>query len=136
MVWNGWHSDLTGERRWHTAVILFLCGVFMSAAVYLSSNLWVGLSFLILAGAGTTAFMPSFWALPAALLSESAAAASFGLINSVGNIGGFVGPFFVGYLRTLTGSFRFSLIFLIVALFLSGTLVLTLPIDEKHRPSP
>jgi len=136
MVWNGWHSDLTGERRWHTAVILFLCGVFMSVAVYLSSNLWVGLSFLILAGAGTTAFMPSFWALPAALLTESAAAASFGLINSVGNIGGFVGPFFVGYLRTLTGSFRFSLIFLIVALFLSGTLVLTLPIDEKKLTSP
>jgi cyanate permease len=59
-------------------------------------------------------------------LSESAAAASIGLINSVGNLGGFAGPFFVGYLRNLTGSFGFSMIFMIVALLLSAALVLTL----------
>jgi ACS family tartrate transporter-like MFS transporter len=131
MVWNGWHSDRTGERRWHTAMIIFSCGLFMAIAVYLDSNLWVGLGFLILAGAATTAFMPSFWALPTALLSESAAAASMGMINSVGNVGGFVGPYFVGYLRTLTGSFRSSLLFLVVALFLSSGLVLTLPAHLK-----
>jgi ACS family tartrate transporter-like MFS transporter len=72
------------------------------------------------------AFMPSFWSLPTAFLSESAAAASIGLINSVGNLGGFVGPYFVGFLRNLTGSFTFSMIFMIVALLLSAALVLTL----------
>ncbi len=138
MVWNGWHSDRTGERRWHTAMILFLCGMFMAVAVRLSyepggNHLWLGLGFLILAGACTTAFMPSFWALPTTLLSESAAAASIGLINSVGNLGGFVGPYFVGYLRTLTGSFSFSLIFLIVALFASAALVLTLRIKGTQN---
>jgi ACS family tartrate transporter-like MFS transporter len=130
MLWNGWHSDRTGERRWHTGLILFACGVFMALAVGLQDHLWAGLGFLILSGACTTAFMPSFWQLPTAMLSESAAAASIGLINSVGGLGGFVGPFFVGYLRTLTGSFSVSLIFLIAALFLSTALVLTLRIQK------
>jgi ACS family tartrate transporter-like MFS transporter len=126
MVWNGWDSDRTGERRWHTAAILGMCGVFMAVSVGLSANLWVGLTFLILSGACTTAFMPSFWSLPSAFLNESAAAASFGLINSVGGLGGFVGPYFVGFLRNLTGSFAFSMIFMVVALLFSAGLVLTL----------
>src|ERR1019366_4258476 len=126
MVWNGWDFDRTGERRWHTAVILGSCGIFMALSVGAGGNLWTGLAFLILAGACTMAFMPSFWALPTAFLSESAAAASIGLINSVGNLGGFVGPYFVGLLRNLTGSFTFSMIFMIVALLLSAALVLTL----------
>ncbi len=126
MLWNGWDSDRTGERRWHTAAILGACGIFMAVSVAASGNLWTGLAFLILSGACTTAFMPSFWSLPTAFLSESAAAASMGLINSVGNLGGFVGPYFVGFLRNLTGSFTFSMIFMIVALFLSAGLVLTL----------
>jgi D-galactonate transporter len=126
MIWNGWDSDRTEERRWHTAIILGLCGIFMAISVAASGNLWLGLAFLILSGACTTAFMPSFWSLPTMFLSESAAAASIGLINSVGNLGGFVGPFFVGYLRNLSGSFAFSMIFMIVALLLSAGLVLTL----------
>jgi MFS transporter, ACS family, tartrate transporter len=129
MVWNGWHSDRTGERRWHTAWILFFCAAFMTLSILLSGNLWVGLAFMILSGACTTAFMPSFWALPTILLSESAAAAAIGLINSIGNVGGFVGPYFVGTLRTLTGSFTLSLSFLIVSLFLSAGLVLLLRIE-------
>ena len=128
MVWNGWHSDRTGERRWHTAIIIGLCGISMAVSVVAGRNLWIGLGFLILSGACTTAFMPSFWSLPTMFLSESAAAASLGLINSVGGLGGFVGPFFVGYLRNLTGSFRFSMIFMIVALLVSALLVLMLRI--------
>jgi ACS family tartrate transporter-like MFS transporter len=130
MLWNGWHSDRTSERRWHTAVILALCGVFMALSVGLRENLWTSLGLLVLAGACTTAFMPSFWALPTAMLSESAAAASIGLINSIGNVGGFVGPYAVGYLRTFTGSFNSSLLFLIAALFLSAVLILTLRIER------
>jgi ACS family tartrate transporter-like MFS transporter len=136
MLWNGWHSDRTGERRWHTGLILFFCGAFMALAVGFQANLWLGLGLLILSGACTTAFMPSFWQLPTAMLSESAAAASIGLINSVGGLGGFVGPYFVGYLRTLTGSFTFSMIFMIVALFFSAALVLTLRASRTGNPKP
>ncbi len=134
MLWNGWHSDRTGERRWHTCLILFFCGAFMALAVGFQANLWLGLGLLILSGACTTAFMPSFWQLPTAMLSESAAAASIGLINSVGGLGGFVGPYFVGHLRTLTGSFSFSLVFMVAALFLSAALVLVLRIKQIVLP--
>jgi ACS family tartrate transporter-like MFS transporter len=130
MLWNGWHSDRTGERRWHTCLILFFCGAFMALAVAFQNNLWLGLGLLILSGACTTAFMPSFWQLPTGMLNESAAAASIGLINSVGGLGGFVGPYFVGYLRTLSGSFSLSLVFMVASLFLSAALVLTLRINR------
>ena len=126
MLWNGWDSDRTGERRWHTAAILGFCGAFMAVSVALNGHLWASLAFLILSGACTTAFMPSFWQLPTAFLSESAAAASIGLINSVGGLGGFVGPFLVGYLRNRTGSFTSSMVFMFVAPLLSAALVFAL----------
>ncbi len=130
MVWNGWHSDRTGEWRWHTAAIIGSCGIFMALSIGAGGSLWISLGFLILAGACTTAFMPSFWSLPTTFLSESAAAASIGLINSVGNLGGFAGPYFVGKLSSLTGSFTFSMIFMIVALLLSAVLVLGLRVKR------
>jgi nitrate/nitrite transporter NarK len=68
---------------------------------------------------------PCFWALPTATLGESAAAASIGLINSVGNLGGFVGPFILGYLATRTGSFAAGLSWLVASMFLGGILTLT-----------
>src|SRR5260370_42151884 len=82
MLWNGWHSDRTGERRWHTSSILFFCGAFMALAVGFQANLWLGLVLLILSVTRTTAFMPSFWQLPTAMLRQSSAAASIGLTNS------------------------------------------------------
>jgi ACS family tartrate transporter-like MFS transporter len=130
MVWNGWDSDRTGERRWHTAAILGLCGAFMAVSVGLNGHLWASLAFLILSGACTTAFMPSFWQLPTAFLSESAAAASIGLINSVGGLGGFVGPYLVGYLRNRTGSFTSSMVFMVVAPLLSAGLVFALKVRQ------
>jgi ACS family tartrate transporter-like MFS transporter len=87
---------------------------------------------MIIVGACTTAFMPSFWALPTALLSESAAAASIGLINSVANLGGFAGPFFIGYLRTKTSSFRPGLVFLLVCMIISGLLALLLRVPQTR----
>jgi len=53
---------------------------------------------------GAHSYLPSFWAMPTAFLTESAAAAAIGLINSVGNLGGFVGPFALGYLKDKTGA--------------------------------
>lgn len=129
MLWIGWHSDYTHERRWHTAAPLFSCGIFLAVAVVLRGSVWFSLGSLVLAGACTTAFMPSFWALPATVLTDSAAAASIGFINSVGNLGGFAGPYAIGYLGTLTHSFTWGLICLVGALLAAGTIVLALQID-------
>lgn len=126
MLWIGWHSDRTVERRWHTAVPLFAAGVFLALAIAFRSNLAISFLSMTVVGACSTAFMPSFWVLPADYLTESAAAASIGLINSVGNLGGFVGPFAIGYLRTAANSFVPGLAVVMVASLIAGVIVLTL----------
>ena len=104
MLFNGWHSDRDRERRWHTAVPLF-CGA--AAYIMLSAGTRsFSLAFLLLVlGAGLTfAYLPTFWSIPTMILTESAAAACFGLINSIGQTGGLVGPYVVGHLNDKTGS--------------------------------
>ncbi len=135
MLANGWHSDRTGERRWHTALPLFLCGGAFLASLAAGSKVWLAVVLFTMVGACLHAYLPCFWALPTITLSESAAAVSIGLINSIGNLGGFVGPYVVGYLRTRTQSFHPGLIYLLSGLFLSATLVLMLRI-HRRPPTP
>ena len=93
MLVVGWSSDRTRERRRHTAFSLLAvsAGLFLSAIA--AENVVFAVAFFCVAGAGLYAYLPGFWAIPAAFLTESAAAAAIGLINSVGNLGGFVGPY-------------------------------------------
>ncbi|MGB6832180.1 MAG: MFS transporter [Candidatus Acidiferrum sp.] len=131
---NGWHSDRTLERRWHAAVSIFLCGASLLLAVIYGSSLAMAVALFCLVGAGYYSFHPCFWAVPTAFLSESAAAASIGLINSVGNLGGFFGPMMMGYLVNRTHSFRAGLLYLVGSLCLSG--VLMLAVGAGRQPSP
>ncbi len=130
---NGWHSDRTLERRWHAAFSIFLCGVSLLLAVIYGSSLAMAVALFCLVGAGYYSFHPCFWAVPTAFLSESAAAASIGLINSVGNLGGFFGPMMMGYLVNRTHSFRAGLLYLVGSLCLSG--VLMLAVGAGRQPS-
>jgi ACS family tartrate transporter-like MFS transporter len=132
--WNGWHSDKTSERRWHAAVPIFLCGLILLLAVIFGSNITLAVVLFALVGASYFAFHPCFWAVPTAFLSESAAAASIGLINSLGNLGGFVGPLIMGYLVSRTHSFTAGLLYLVGNLCLSGILMLV--VGARHRSSP
>ncbi len=122
--WNGWHSDKTSERRWHAAVPIFSCGLILLMAVLFGTHLVVAVTLFTFVGASYFAFHPCFWAVPTAFLSESAAAASIGLINSVGNLGGFFGPMLMGYLVNRTHSFTAGLMYLVGSLCLSGILML------------
>lgn len=126
MLVNGWHSDRAQERRWHTAAPLFVGGVSLILAITAAPHIWMQLAFFILFAACVHAYQPTFWALPTTLLGESAAAASIGFINCIGGLGGFVGPFIMGYLVTRTGSFASGLVWLLTNLFLAGILVLCL----------
>jgi MFS transporter, ACS family, tartrate transporter len=121
---NGWHSDRTCERRWHAALPVFLCGVALALAVVYRANPTVSILLFIVAGGAFYGFQPCFWAVPTLFLSESAAAASIGLINAVGNLGGFVGPLVMGYLASRTHSFAAGLLYLVASLFVSGVLML------------
>lgn len=126
MLWTGWSSDRMKERRWHTALPMFLAGIGLALATAAGDRIIPALIMFCLAGAGVYAFFPSFWTLPTSFLTETAAAASIGLINSLGNLGGFVGPYIVGYLRTVTGSFEAGMLCLVLSMLLAGALVLTL----------
>ena len=121
---NGWHSDRTQERRWHAALPVVVCGFALVLAVLSRSNLTLCVSFFVVAGGAFYGFQPVFWSVPTQFLSESAAAASIGLINSVGNLGGFVGPLVMGYLASRTHSFSAGLLYLVASLFASGALML------------
>jgi len=126
MLCNGWHSDRTRERRWHTAVPLFVGAACLGTALLTSDRMALAFALMVVVGACTTAFVPSFWPLPTEFLSASAAAAAFGLINSLGNLGGFLGPFAVGFLRSQTGSFVPGLVLLLTCMAGGGALVLTI----------
>ena len=122
---NGWHSDRTQERRWHATIPVFVCGAAIALAVVYRANLAMSVALFVVAGGAFYGFQPVFWAVPTRFLTESAAAASIGLINSVGNLGGFVGPMVIGYLAHRTHSFSPGLLYLVGSLFVSGVLMLS-----------
>ena len=84
-----------------------------------------------IAAAGLYSFFPAFWALPTTFLAGSAAAASIGLINSIGNLGGFAGPYIVGYLNERTHSFIGGMLYLSLSAIVGAGLILTL----RHKKS-
>ncbi len=101
----GLHSDRTGERRWHVGVPALTGAVAILAVAYFTSLTAVlaGITVAILSSYAT--FGP-FWAIVATLLEGKSAAAGIALINSVGNLGGFWGPYIIGFVRNATGTFR------------------------------
>jgi len=90
MLLNGWHSDKTAERRWHTVIPLLCAGLGYILLLFANHQFPIALTLFVLGGGLMFAYYPVFWAMPTAVLTESAAAACFGLINSVGHMGGFV----------------------------------------------
>jgi MFS transporter, ACS family, tartrate transporter len=133
----GWSSDRTGERRLHGSVPIYAgagalgCTLLIPASLSFNIRLALAVSLFTMALMGLKAYMPAFWALPSLILTESAAAGSIGLINSVGNLGGFVGPFLLGYIETETHSFWPGLLYLCFSMIVSATIILTL--DLGHR---
>jgi len=135
MLLSSWHSDRTQERRWHTAGALFIGSGSLLCAILLGSHLWTQLAFFVVFAACVHAYQPTFWPFPSTLLGESAAAASIGMINALGNLGGFVGPFILGYLSNRTGSFVPGLAWLVGSMLVGGILVLCLRIRRQAEPA-
>jgi MFS transporter, ACS family, tartrate transporter len=126
MLLNGWHSDKRMERRWHSAIPMLIAALGALGIVANFRALPVTVLFFTMI-ACSNAFLPTFWAMPTSLLSRSAAAASVGLINAVASIGGFAGPYLLGYLSTRTGSFASGMFCVAGAAVLSVILVLRAP---------
>ena len=104
MILIGRSSDRMRERRWHLIVPALLAAVGFVVSAIAADNTVIAIIFLSLAAMGVLTCSPLFWSLPTAFLSGTAAAAGIAVINSVGNLAGFVSPFLVGWLKDTTQS--------------------------------
>ncbi|PYS72553.1 MAG: MFS transporter [Acidobacteria bacterium] len=128
----GWHSDKTKERRWHTALAMIAASFGLVMSVVLRSYAPLAIAMLCITGAGTAGYLPGFWALPGSFLTGTTAAASIGLINSFGNLGGFVGPFVVGYISSKTNSYSGGVLYLSASALIASFFILALRATRKE----
>ena len=136
-LFNGWHADKKLERRWHAAIPIMASGVMYGLLTIAPHGTAYAVPLLLLGSALYYGFYPCFWSIPTLLLSESAAAATFGLINSVGQLGGFAGPYMIGYLNDRTHSLIPSFALISLAFIASGVLVLSSrAISPQQSPVP
>ncbi|NTV98096.1 MAG: MFS transporter [Chlorobiaceae bacterium] len=125
MVLNGMHSDRSGERRWHIAAACIAGGAAFALSAMPAFNGWYGVAVLSIATAGIMSALSCFWSLPPAILSGTAAAAGIALVNSFGNLAGYVSPEIAGRIRDATGG-RMApvLVMFSAALFVGSALTL------------
>lgn len=108
----GYSSDRLMERRWHLVGALLAGTVGLIGASLTPDQPVLAIAFLSLGAMGTFGLPGVFWAIPPTFLTGTAAAAGIALINATGNLGGFIGPFAMGWLKDVTGSFSNGLVFL------------------------
>ena len=130
MIWWGRHSDRAHERREHAAVALLVAcgGIAASTLLFGATGKMIALS---IAGFGIFAVLPVFWTLPTTFLSGAAAAGGIAAVNSIGNLSGFAGPFVMGELKDVTGSYTAGLL----AISALGMMALILALSLQHDSS-
>jgi ACS family tartrate transporter-like MFS transporter len=131
MVLIGRNSDRTGERKGHVAACALTGALGLALAAFSGESVpLIVLSFTI-SQVGQRAIQSVFWAIPPAFLGGTAAAAGIALVNAVGNLGGFVGPWVVGFLRRGSESYTMGLLVMAVALVIEAILVLSLRLTSR-----
>jgi MFS transporter, ACS family, tartrate transporter len=124
---NGWHSDKRAERRWHSAMPLFVAGTAYFLLSLPGHSVAVTVGLFTLAGV-LIAYISTFWAIPTEIMSHAEAATAVGLINSVGSIAGFAGPYIFAYVYSHTGaSFSWGLRLVMAAVLIAGLMILRIP---------
>jgi len=130
-IFVGWDSDRTRERRFHVVIPIALGALALALAPLTRGQLFLTVACFMLAYVGFKAYMPAFWPLPYLFLAEAAAAGSIGLINSIGNLGGFLGPFVLGNVQKVTGSFVGGIYYLCASMTVSATIILLLRLERE-----
>lgn len=133
MLFNGWHSDRSRERRWHAAVPSFIAAAGLLCLISLPSStsmtvVWFSMTCVLIA------FLSAFWAIPTEILSESTAAVAVGMINALASVAGFAGPYAFGYLHTKTGSFVVGFPVLMCCAFAAAIFMLLIPARRQRVP--
>ena len=129
MVWWGMRSDREGERTMHLAVALTLAAIGIGGSAFLGQP--VAKMIALTVGAfGVFASLPIFWTLPTAFLAGAAVAPGIAAINSIGNLSGYFGPFIMGWIKDLTGSFTWGL----VTIAACAVVALAITLALGHNP--
>lgn len=127
MYFIGHHSDKTGERRWHTILGMVTTAIGLAGSALLTNiSVFVSMMFFTIAVMGVYGSFGPFWAIPSSFLTAAAAAGAIAMINSIGNLGGFVGPYVMGFIREATGSFAGGIMFLSACLLTAAILLMML----------
>lgn len=129
----GWSSDHFKERRWHAVLPIVMGAATLALMPTSQGNFPLTMVCLTFAFVGFKSYMPAFWALPTLFLTEAAAAGSIGLINSFGNLGGFLGPVVLGSVKQATGSFANGLYFLSGSMMVSASILFFFGIGKKDK---
>lgn len=124
------HSDRTNERTWHVVLACLLAAIGLIYAGQAAGLIGVVLA-LCLVNIGISCAKPPLWSMPTLFLSGSAAAAGIATINAIGNLGGFAGPFMIGWIKEQTGSFTGGLLFVAGLLILSAVLTVFLAFSSR-----
>ncbi|MDB6112602.1 MAG: Major facilitator superfamily 1 [Pedosphaera sp.] len=135
MILNSWHSDKTHERRGHVALVYALSGSSLIASVLCQDHFWLSYFFMCLAIPGPFAAMAPFWAIPAETMPRAVIGVVIGLVNAFGNLGGFVGPYIVGWLKVEYHSIAIPFNVLGVGMLVAAGLSFLLPkAAQQLRP--
>jgi hypothetical protein len=130
MIWWTRRSDVTHERVWHVVWPEELSGLALIASAYLSNPAPAAVA-LIIAAMGAFAALPTFWTLPTGFLTGSAAAGGIALINSIGNLGGFAGPYAIDWIKEATGEITLGLVVLAAGPIMAGVATFLMGHDSK-----
>ena len=132
----GWSSSKTGDKVWHVSLTLMV-GAFGLALSPFATDTTVALVLICLSAIGIHAAMGVWWTIPTTFLMGPAAAGSVALINSCGNLGGWVGPYMMGWIKTNTGAFDLGYFIMGGMMFAAALLVLTIKygfsFSHKHE---
>ncbi|WP_456815044.1 MFS transporter [Bradyrhizobium sp. USDA 4529] len=130
----GYVSDKYNERRWTLFVALAVTAVGLLAAGLLHGSL-IAVAFMAVAAIGIYGAKPPFWPLPSTFLTGRAAAGGIALINAIGNLGGFVGPYVIGWIKESTHSFEAGIYFL-AALSILGAAITPIVVNARFVGAP
>ncbi len=128
----GISADRRRERRWHL-VVPALIGAVGFVVAPTAPSIGIAIAALSLAAAGAITCTPLFWSLPTAILAGAGAAAGIAVINSVGNLAGFVAPYLIGYAKDSTGSAAAGMYAIAAGLVVGAILVLMTPAKMVDR---
>jgi sugar phosphate permease len=135
MLLNSRHSDKTGERRGHVAFVYTLSGATLIGSVLLKEHFWISYGLMCFAIQGPFAALGPFWAIPSETLPRKLIGPVIGLVNALGNVGGFVGPYFVGWLKKTHGGVTLPFSMLGLGMLLAAALAFLLPRANRQNSS-